>query len=312
MDDFYSNEISPMLLSELKDPFNSIDWIYELKLDGIRTLAYLSDKTQIINKRKKNLTELVPELSKIHGQVKNKCILDGELIILKDGVPSFADIQKRALTTNPFKIELSSKKLPATFVAYDILYYDNHLTKDLPLEKRKDLLQSVIKENDRISISRFIRDNGIELFEIAKQQNLEGVVAKRLGSLYYFGKRTKDWIKFKFLQDEDFAICGYILKENNMTSFVLGQYNGDILIYKGHITLGASLTNLLNYNIEIIEYSPFSKYPVGNEEAVWLKPTLVCTVEYMHKTEKGGMRQPVMKGIRNDKKPWECIVKTEE
>ena len=307
MDIYEEKGIKPMLISEQKKAFDSLDWIYEVKLDGIRCIAYLdfADGTDLRNKRDKKLLPHVPELSDIHKQAKRKCILDGELFILNNGMTDFYEIQRRALMTDPFKIKLSAGKFPATFTAYDIIYDTDHLVMDLPLMERKDLLSDIIMENDRINVSRYIEENGIAFFEAAKQQGLEGVVAKRKDSKYYFGKRTKDWIKFKVMETEDCIICGYIKKANNMTSLILGQYDGQRLIYKGHVTLGVSLRNLKEYSIRIKDRSPFENPPVGNDGAVWIEPELVCIVESMP-TDKGSFRQPVFKGIRNDKCPLEC------
>lgn len=307
MDIFDTKGIKPMLISEQKKAFDSPDWIYEVKLDGIRCIAYLDseDGTDLRNKRDKKLLPHVPELYDIHKQVKRKCILDGELFILNNGVTDFYEIQRRALMTDPFKIKLSAGKFPATFTVYDIIYDTDHLVMDLPLMERKDLLSDIIMENDRINVSRYIEESGIALFEAAKQQGLEGVVAKRKDSKYYFGKRTKDWIKFKVMETEDCIICGYIKKANNMTSLILGQYDGQRLIYKGHVTLGVSLRNLKEYSIRIKDRSPFENPPIGNDGAVWIEPELVCIVESMP-TDKEKFRQPVFKGIRNDKCPLDC------
>ena len=111
---------------------------------------------------------------------------------------------------------------------------------DLPLMERKKLLEKVIKENERIAISRYIEEQGIQFYQLAKQNDLEGIVAKRKDSKYYFDKQTKDWIKIKYLLDDDFVVCGYILKDNGVISIVLGQYSSKELVYKGHVTLGIS------------------------------------------------------------------------
>ncbi len=132
---------------------------------------------------------------------------------------------------------------------------------------------------DRFAISRYIETNGKALYQVAEQQKLEGVVAKDKNSKYWFGKKSRDWIKIKYMKDEDFAVCGYILKDKGMTSLILGQYNNDgKLVYKGHATLGVSLRKLSQYEFEKISESPFEHVPAGNEEAIWLEPTLVATV----------------------------------
>ena len=308
MDLFEEKNIKPMLISEMMEPFNNPDWIYELKLDGIRCIAYLDKDTELRNKRNDRLLPKVPELTKIYQNVKERCILDGELVILKNGVPDFFELQKRSLTSNQFKLQLSSESFPACFVAYDILYQKDASLNQLPLLERKAILQDTINESTRLAISRFIPEKGIELFDIAKNQKLEGVIAKKKDSRYYFDKRTKEWIKFKFLADQDFVVCGYILKEKGVTSVVLGQYQGSELLYKGHVTFGVKYGDLKK--LETIEESPFLVTPSGNENAIWLKPGLVCVVQYMP-NEKGSLRQPVFKGFRDDKSPLDCQI-TEE
>lgn len=313
MIDFDRKQISPMLIGADGDAFDSPDYIYELKWDGERCIAYLNPEhgTELRNKRNVKMLPKVPELSDIHKQVNKRCILDGELMVMKNGKPDFYEIQKRSLTTNNFKIQLASKQYPANFVAFDILYYDDKDLTLLPLTERKQYLKKAIKtENARFAMSRAIPEHGISLYQIAKQQNLEGVVAKRKNSIYIEGKRTKDWIKIKNLKDEDFVVCGYIFKDNHMISVVLGQYDNNRLTYKGHVTLGVGGDNFLKIKETAqIDTPPFFSIPHGNDDAVWIEPSLVCTVKFMDYTSNGGMRQPVFKGLRLDKQPKDCIAK---
>ncbi|SEW20067.1 ATP-dependent DNA ligase [[Clostridium] fimetarium] len=306
IDLFEEKAIKPMLIKDMMNPFNSNDWIYELKLDGIRCIAYLDDfETDLRNKRNMKLLPRFPELQLINNQIKNKCILDGELIVLKNGVPDFYELQRRTLLTDTFKIQLENNKYPASFVAYDIIYYNNKTITDLSLIERKKILQDVLVENKDIAISRFIQEKGIELFNIADQNQLEGVVAKRKDSKYYFDKRTNDWVKFKRMADEDFVICGYNKEKNTLT---LGQFKGDVLIYKGNVSFGVKQDFLRIYNCKITNDSPFNLTPSSNDDVTWLEPTLVCVVEYMPNT-KDSLRQPVFKAIRDDVIPKECQVK---
>lgn len=307
MDIFEEKGVKPMLIKDMLEPFNSPDYIYELKLDGIRCVAYLDEtSTDLRNKRNDRLLPKFPELSNINANVKGKCILDGELIVIKKGVPDFFEIQRRSLMSDYFKIKLASTQYPASFVAYDILYLNNKQITDLPLLERKKLLEEIVNEDVKLAVSRYIPEHGIELFNLAKKQNLEGVIAKIKDSKYYFDKRTKEWIKFKFLADKDFVVCGYILKEKGFVSLILGQYRGNELLYKGHVTMGVRSDFVNEYNCNKMDHSPFRLTPSGNEEAVWLEPTLVCVVQYMP-NEKGMLRQPVFKGIRDDKNPLDCV-----
>lgn len=306
---FLDKGIKPMLIGAEGDAFDSDDYLYELKLDGERCIAYLdSQGTDLRNKRNIKMLPKVPELSEIHRQVQRRCILDGELAVIYDGKPDFFLIQKRSMMSNPMKIELESQRHPACFTAFDILYYDDHPVTDLPLAERKKLLESVItKESARFARSRHIEGQGIAFYQLAEAQDLEGIVAKRKGSKYYFDKRTKDWIKCKNLKDSDYVVCGYIPKENSMTSIVLGQYRDGQLIYKGHVALGVGGESFRRIRELGRLYHPPMTIPDGNEHAVWVQLKLVCTVKYMMKTESGGLRQPVFKGLRDDKRPEECM-----
>ena len=182
---FDKKNISPMLLESEKLPFNDKDYIYELKLDGIRCVAYLdSDKTILRNKRNKDVTSVYPELNNIHKQAKEKCIIDGELVVIsKNGTPDFFALQKRSLLTDKFRIQIESEKTKVHFVAYDILFLKDKELINKPLLERKELLKKTIKENEFLSISRYIEENGIELFNQTKKLNLEGIVAKKKDSV---------------------------------------------------------------------------------------------------------------------------------
>lgn len=313
---FEYKNIKPMLIKDNVPLFISTDFFYEIKWDGERCIAYLDPNsgTDLRNKRNVRMLSKVPELTEIHKQVKKRCVLDGELIILKNGKPDFEAIRNRSLTSNAFKIELKSRQFPATFIAYDCVYYDTQNIMMLPLSARKKTLSKAIKtESGRLAVSRIYEsDHAESLFKLTLQQDLEGIVAKRKDSLYFQDIRTKDWLKIKHLQDDDFVVCGYIYKNNHMISLVLGQFAEGKLVYKGHVTLGVSQQAFSEIKeMPVIPSPPFDEpVPVGNENAVWLVPKLVCVVKYMYKTDSGNMRQPVFKGLRDDKLAKDCIDKS--
>lgn len=308
MDLFDKRDIKPMLIYEVQEAFDSNEYIYEIKWDGIRCISYLDkDNTDMRNKRNKMMIPIFPELAELHKRVKEKCILDHELVVLINGMPDFREIQRRSIMTKPLKIQLSADRLPASIIAYDILYYKDKDITGLPITERKKYLEEVVIESNRLVVSRHIETYGIELFNQVKGMGLEGIVAKRKESTYRQGKKNKDWIKCKVMSTVDCVVCGYVIKEKGMSSIVIGLYNGSELVYKGHVSLGVSIKKLIKHGIERIGYSPFGYIPRGNENAVWIEPNLVCIVEYM-KTEKEAFRQATFKGIRDDKLPEECQV----
>jgi bifunctional non-homologous end joining protein LigD/DNA ligase-1 len=307
---FDRRDTAPMLIGEAGDAFDSPDYLYELKLDGVRCLAYLSDQTEFVNKRKLLVSPLYPELTGICKQVRTPCILDGELIVMRDGKPDFSEMQRRALMGNQVKIEMASKILPVSFTAFDILHEGGRDLIGLPLTQRKEILNDAVKrENDRLAVSRYIENAGRQLYALTERQGLEGIVAKLKASRYYPGKRTREWMKCKNLQDDDYVVCGYIPKREGVTSLVIGQYHGADLLYRGHVTLGDSSRDFQRIRqLKKLGAPPFHQTPAGNENAVWIEPALVCTVKYMEKHKNGSLRQPVYKGLRNDKAPEECTV----
>jgi len=300
---FIDKNIDPMLLYET-DPFDDEDYIYELKLDGIRCVAYIEPKSVVLqNKRHKDVTDIYPELSGMKKCVKRKVVLDGELVVLTDGKPNFYALQKRSLMGDEFKIKLAANKNPVQFVAYDILYYDGKDLTNKPLLERKEILHKAVTEGNGLNVSRYIEKNGIAFFELAKQEQLEGIVAKKKDGLYHIGKRTHDWVKIKVMQDKDLLVCGYQPDEaGNVKDLILGYYDDDgELKCRGKVYLGVSesdrkiIGEFAKKNK--IKTPHFDKY----KNAVWLKPELVGTAHFMHETENGGMRQPVWKGLRDDK-----------
>lgn len=308
MDIFDEKSIDPMLIAIEDEAFDDKDYIYELKMDGVRCIAYIdTHKIEFRNKRHLNLSAKFPELKNCYKNVKKKCILDGELYIYKDGKVNFFEVQKRCLTSNTFKIHMMSKEMPATFTAFDILYLEDQEVMNQSLMKRKQLLKNLIKEDARINQSRYIETKGIMLYEKTKQLGLEGIVAKRKDSVYKRGKRTKDWIKCKHLIEDDYVICGYLKKEKGIISLIIGQYDNQMLVYKGYVTLGVNISYIERHTKKVNTHE-FMKYK-ENEDAIWIKPYLVGIIKFMEYTKNNGLRQPVFKGYRDDKLPEECIVK---
>ena len=264
-------------------------------------MAYIEPKSVTLqNKRFKDLTDIYPELSDICKCVKKRVILDGELVVLTDGKPDFYALQKRSLMGDKFRISLAAKKNPVQFVAYDILYFDGKDLTDKPLLGRKEMLSKNVKEGFNLSISRYVPTNGVAFFELAKKENLEGIVAKKKDGLYYIGKRTSEWIKIKVMQDEDLLVLGYQPDEDGkVKDLILGYYDeSGKLKCRGKVYLGVSKAEqkiIAEFSKNNTVKKPwFDKY----KNVVWLKPQLVGTAHFMRETESGGMRQPVWKVLR--------------
>ena len=307
---FEAKKVKPMWIGERAQAFDSPDYIYELKLGGERCLAFLDPLTgtDLRSQRNHSLLSKVPELANIHKQVDKRCVLDGELIVTVNGEPDFFEIHHRLQAGDKQKIYWESWKYSATFVAFDILYHGGREVISWTVMQRKALLDQTITENERLMVARYADGQGVETLNRASERNLEGVIAKRKESRYYPDVPTKDWIQCADPEDEDFVACGYIEKENQVVSVVLGQFEGGRLAYKGHVTLGVSpaVARLLASHPRAAAPA-FDPVPAGNENAVWIAPDLVCTVRYMAQPPSGPVHQPVFKAFRHDKAASECV-----
>lgn len=293
MDLFENKSIKPMLLLEVKEPFNDKDYIYELKFDGIRSIIFKDkNKITIITRNGKNITDKFPELKDIVNISNERCIFDGEIIVEKNNKPSFDAVKERINIKDEIRINKLSNSNPAIFIVFDILYKNKDLTK-LPLIKRKEILNK-FKNTDAFFKSKVIEENGIQLFEFAKKNKLEGIVAKKKGSLYEIGERSETWLKIKNMQEEKFNIYGYLEKEH-VVSIILGQKENNKHYFISKVTLGKNRTEFKilkkekKYNNILEDFN--------NKEYTYIKPKYQANIMYLEKTKKGHLRHPIFKEI---------------
>lgn len=283
----------PMLLKEIKKPFNSKEYIFELKFDGQRALVFASPKNVIIKSRHgEDITYLFPELQNIKDVVKNNVIFDGEIVSFKDGVPSFSKLQERTHLKMEEKIIKQSKNNPVIFICFDILYNNKDLTNLILLERKKELNKFL--DNEVFLKNKFIDTNGIELFKYIKKLGLEGIIAKKKESTYLINTRSDVWLKIKNLNKEVFYIGGYIKsKKTNIISLLLGEKRNNEFYFVGKVSLleKSSLYDKI-LKIKPKKVSPFTNY---NKNAIYIKPTLKCNIEYLERTKNNHLRQPVFR-----------------
>ncbi len=195
--EFKVDKLSPMLLKKADKPFNSNDYIFELKFDGFRCIAEITkENTNLHSRRGGSFNSKFPELICLHKQCKSPCILDGEIVFINNlGVPDFSFLQKRRALLSKIQIEKYASEYPTTFVAFDIISANGKDLTIFPLLTRKDILKKLVNENSTINIIRYIENNGIDLFNAIKEKGLEGIIAKKKNSIYHIGKRRDDWVK---------------------------------------------------------------------------------------------------------------------
>ena len=310
---------SPMLAEAGQEAFDDDGWWFEPKLDGIRCLAEMSTGETVLRTRTgRDATAQYPEIHMVHELVDQvNAVIDGEIVAFDaDGRVSFEALQGRMNLANPREIDRARKRLPVSLVAFDILWLDGHDLTGLPLEQRRELLSLVVEEDDRLRITAHVVGEGKVMYAAAEAQQLEGVVAKRIGSPYAPGRRTDAWRKIKLRQTQDCVILGFTPGQGGrgktFGALLVGAYDDGELRWVGQVGSGLTdtqLTTLLERLQGLTTPEPAVEELRSVKGAVFVEPTLVCEVEYLEMTKgTGKMRAPVFKRMRDDKLPEDCVL----
>jgi bifunctional non-homologous end joining protein LigD len=315
--------IHPMLATPTAKAFDNPDWLFEIKWDGYRAVAFIEDgRVRLVSRSQNDLTAQFPELGSLPQFVEaQRAILDGEIVALDDeGRPSFSLMQQRT-GFQPGKRRLPRREgVPVIYYAFDLLYLEGLDLRRVALEQRKQLLQDRIKasESDVIHFSDHYAEKGLDLFEAAKQRGLEGIVAKKRNSAYQ-EKRSNDWLKIKITQRQECVIGGYTDPEGSRECFgalVLGLYDrSGRLIHVGQVGTGFDQKTLKEMFARLqplkAKQNPFYGEIGGLRRVHFVRPQLVAEIkfaEWTHQSAEGGMklRAPVFMGLRLDKSAEAC------
>jgi bifunctional non-homologous end joining protein LigD len=214
-------------------------------------------------------------------------------------------------------IEKARRKIPVVLFAFDLLWLDGRDLTHEPMEERRDLLEGIVTEAGALRLTVVAEGTGTRLFEAAKGLGFEGVVAKRHGSQYVPGRRTKDWRKIKAVNYQDCLVLGWTQgtgsREATFGALLLGAYKDGELIWIGQVGTGfdePALAALLRRLRELEVPEPPIADPALREirGARWTRPELVCEVEFLEMTRVGKLRAPTFKGLRPDKAPADCVL----
>jgi len=302
----FLSEIRPMLCTLIKEPFDDPDFLYEVKLDGYRIIAYIQNgKVRLASRSGLDYTQKYASIEHQLSQFNFDVILDGELVALnKEGHPDFDALQK------------NKGEDPLVFYVFDILWCKGFELMHLPLTDRKEILSKAIPFNDVIRYSHDFEE-GVELFELVKKQEMEGIVAKRKNSRYEPGNRGKDWLKVPTEKRQEFVVGGWAESSRGRAfrSLLFGAYNKDNQLewigrsgggYKEK-DMAAILKKLKA--IEISE-SPFINKVLDTKGATihYVKPELVANFKFASWTNSGRIRKPAtFLGFRQDKNPKSVV-----
>lgn len=285
----WNKDIKPMLLGEVREVFDSKEYLYEVKYDGIRVLVFVSkDKVVIRSRYGIDITGLFPEMMVLCKMVKGNVIFDGEIIMLDNNKVSFSKLQKRIHLKNKKTIEFLSKTNPVIFICFDVIYEGKDLI-NLSLLKRKEVLSNY-KDNDVFIKSTYVIGDGTKLFNAIKKLDMEGIVAKKINSKYLVNERSDNWLKIKNYKSGNFIILGYINKEeSHVISLVLGEHLNKKIVYVGKVILGKK-RNLADKILKMKKSKAVVK--IKDKDVIYIKPEIKCLIKYLERTENGLLRQP--------------------
>jgi bifunctional non-homologous end joining protein LigD len=303
----------PALATLTDKPFSGPDWLFEIKWDGIRTLAEIRDgKTRLWARSGRDITSEYPELADlVHHVAGNRAWLDGEIVALdSDGKSDFERLQSRFGVRKP-SAELM-EEVPIVYYVFDILYFDEQDLRGAPLLERKEFLKQVLRGDARVRYSDHVVEKGGELYEVARAQHLEGIIAKKIASPYPQG-RASTWVKIKLAADVDAVVGGWTDPRGSREYFgalLVGLYEKDRLEYIGNVGTGFSVEVQKRLWSQLqdlrVTECPFALKPVTREQAFWIKPELVARVKIAGWTDSRHLRAPRFLGLQADRDPKSC------
>ena len=315
--------IKPMLATLVNEPFDDLDWQYEVKWDGYRALAFINNgEVDLLSRNNKTFNEKFYPIYHQLQQWKFNAVLDGEILVLTEkGISHFGNLQN-------WRSEADGELV---YYVFDLLWYEGKNLMNLPLNERQGLLKEILPTgDDSIRISKVFKASGTDFFHAAERMGLEGIIAKKSNSTYSADSRSKEWLKIKVNKRQEVIIAGFTKNEDTVKQFsslLLGVYENGALQYVGKVGTGFSdkiqKEMMAQFKPIIVDKSPFNFVPDVNKpsrfrpnppkaKATWLKPELVCEVAFAEITSDGVFRHPSFQGMRTDKKASEVIREVEE
>lgn len=310
----------------VSEPPSHDDWIYEIKFDGYRAMAFKNgNAVRLFSRNEKNFGVKFPEIVEAIASIEaGEAIIDGEIVALdKKGVSSFQLLQTIEIGERP----------PIYYYAYDLLRLGGKDLRKLPLVERKTRLEQILKgAPESIRYSASLGNNATQLLKQVTKLGLEGLIGKRTDSLYEPGRRSGAWIKLKTRREQEFVVGGYTNPQGARTNFgalLVGFYDSKALKFCGKVGTGfnTKLLSSLHARLKAIQRAdcPFVNLPelrgsryspriTASEmkKCHWVKPQLVCQVAFSEWTRDDKLRQPAFLGLREDKEAGEVVRETSE
>jgi bifunctional non-homologous end joining protein LigD len=304
--------MQPMLATRGEHVPHGDDWAHEVKWDGIRALVEVTGgAVRVWSRNENDISVAWPELQAL-GALRHDVLLDGEIVALGDGVPSFGALADRMHVRDVRKVERLARTNPVTLLAFDLLRLDGEDLIGRPLRERRRLLESL--GLDVASMAAAVQvpatyDDGETLLEAAEAQGLEGIVSKKWSSAYHPGRRSRDWLKFPIRPTASYVVGGYRFEtdsDRRLGAVLVGEPTAEGLVFRGKVGSGIAgragqrLGDLLRPLAR--ETSPFAAAlsRADTVGTVWVEPEVVVDVQYLALTRDGRLRQPAYRGVRTD------------
>src|SRR5229473_4043566 len=307
------SRVEPMLATLTDRPFSDPNWLFEIKWDGVRVLARIENGALTLRSRTGvDIAKRYPELASLPDALAaRQAILDGEIVALDaQGHSDFERLQERMHVRAPNENLVA--QIPVVYFVFDLLYCDGYDLRETPLLDRKQLLQRLLHTSERFRYSDHQLEHGKELFALAEQNGLEGIVAKRADSPYV-SDRSPYWVKLKSTKTVDAVVGGWTEARTPALPFgslLLGLYEGKKLRFIGHVGSGFDGKKLQELSSKLKELavpaSPFDAVPETNEKPSWVSPALVARVKFSGWTQEHALRHPVFVALREDARPTDC------
>jgi len=305
----------PMLATLGTHAFSRPGWLYEVKYDGVRVLAERQGASlELYGRAGQSFTARYPEIvAALRTLPIERFVLDGEVVALDErGRPSFQRLQARMHLTRAPDVGRARGTTPVTGVFFDALAIDGRDLRGLPLASRKECLSLLVPARGVIHYGAHVLEQGEAFYDAASEQQLEGIVAKRVASRYT-GGRSPDWIKIKCQRRQEFVVGGYTSPQGSRTRFGalhVGVYERDALVYVGRVGTGfdGATLDAIWQRLQPLRRasSPFARGTPTGRGHTWVEPTLVAEVRFTEWTDEGGIRHPAFLGLRADKDPRAC------
>src|SRR5437660_9121962 len=303
-------QAEPMLAETREQPFSKPGWLFELKLDGYRVrAARQAGEARLVTRNGHDIAPAFPEIARALAALPYEgLIVDGELVVPDEaGRPSFQRRQNRAKVSRALDVRRGAVESPAVLYVFDVLAFGGYDLRQLPLERRKPLLEQIVPRVGPIKYLSHFEKDGEALYEQVVKLGLEGVVAKKADSPYRAG-RSPNWLKIRADRTDDFVVVGFTRPKGSRSGFGaldLGAYENGKLVYAGRAGSGFTAAQLKEVSAVLergVRPTPAFTGPVpGDPGHTWVEPTLVVEVRYKEWTDEGLLRQPVFVRFRDDK-----------